>query len=235
VTERIDPDRHLSIFEPNRWGQRRIDILGLGATGSMTAQLISRLGIENLHLHDFDEIKATNIANQLYPLEAIGRPKAETCRDLIRAATGIEPTIHGKCEGPAETPEDELGDVVFLCMDSMSARANVVNERLAMNAGTQLVIDTRMGVDELRLYSFCPYRLKELRRYRSTITPDEDTLENACEIKTTLAGTAAMVAGLSKTWFLHWYRREIVGDREYQPLPFEIIMTMRPLMIHVNS
>ncbi len=248
MTDAIDPLRHLEYFDPIVWGDRRIDIIGLGATGSWLAQLIARLGVGNLHLHDDDIIASHNIANQAYPIthymdlpksepddaismSGIGRGKAETCRDLIRAATSIEPTIHGKCEGAAASIEEELGDVVFLCVDSMAARASIFAERLRMRTSTQLVIDLRMGVEEFRLYSFCPFQLQSFRQWEATITPDEETVENACQTRTTLGGTAAIVAGLAKTWFLQWYRQEIVGDRKYDTLPFELVMMLRPPLI----
>lgn len=226
----FESTRHLTMFDPTVWGDRRVDIVGLGATGSMTAQLMGRLGITNLHLHDHDVIGAHNIANQMYPLGAVGRGKAETCRDLLKAATGIEPIIHGKCEGIAKTLDDEFGDVVVLCLDSMSARAAVVRDRLRMKPTTQLVIDPRMGVEELRIYSFCPYRMSEVRAWEATITDDSETQENACQTRTTIGGTAAIVAGLVQHWFLQWYRRNIVRDNAYGDLPFEVTMMLRPAM-----
>ncbi len=164
-------------------------------------------------------------------MASIGSGKAETCRDLIRAATGIEPTIHGRCEGPALSADEEFGEVVFLCLDSMSARSSVVTDRLRMNPNTQLVIDPRMGAEEFRIYAFCPYRIESVRDWEATITPDEETVENVCQIRTTLGGTAAVVAGLAKIWFLQWYRREIVRDLEFAPLPFEYMMMLRPPLI----
>jgi molybdopterin/thiamine biosynthesis adenylyltransferase len=226
----LEPTRHLTMFDPTVWGDRRVDILGLGASGSMTAQLVARLGVQNLHLHDHDVIGDHNIANQMYPMAAIGRGKAETCRDLLKAATGIEPTIHGKCEGPAQSIEDELGDIVFLCLDSMSARAGVVKDRLRMKPTTQLVIDPRMGVEEFRVYNFCPYRMSEVRAWEATITDDSETQENACQTRTTIGATAAIVAGLAVHQMLQWYRRNIVRDNAYGELSGEIMAMVRPPM-----
>lgn len=226
----IEPLRHLAIIDPADWGDRRIDIIGCGTSGSHLAQEIGRLGIENLHLHDHDVIEAHNIANQLYPLRDIGVNKARALSDQLYLATGTAPTIHErKVEG--RDPEDDFGEIVFLCVDSMSARLEIVEQRLEMNPTTQLVIDTRMGVDELRVYNFCPYRASDVRKWKETITADEDTVENACQMRTTIGGTAAVLAGLASWQFLQWYRREIANDVEYEPLPFEITMMLRPPII----
>ena len=229
MVDLIEPTRHLSMFDPTVFGDRRVDILGCGASGSHVGQEFGRLGILNLHLWDFDNVEAHNIANQLYPQAAIGRNKASILGSLLSVATGIEPTIHEvRCAGPAETVEDELGEVVVFCMDSMSARMSVAEDRLKMNNVTQLVIDTRMGVEELRIYNFNPNRNAEWKRWAATITPDEETQENACQTRTTIGGTAAIAAGLATHQFLQWYRRVIVRDNQYGDLPFEITMMLRP-------
>src|SRR3984885_11376962 len=99
----ITPDRHLELFDPAAWGERRIDIIGCGASGSHLAQEVARLGVENLHLWDHDQLEAHNIANQSYPFGMIGLNKAVACAALIETATGIKPTVHGKCEGPPQS------------------------------------------------------------------------------------------------------------------------------------
>lgn len=228
----IEPTRHLTMFDPTVFADRRIDIVGCGASGSHIAHEIGRLGVLNLHLWDFDNIEAHNIANQLYPQSAIGHNKALMLGGSLAAATGIQPTIHQvRCEGPAATPDDELGEVVIYCMDSMSSRMKLFEDMIKMNGITQLLIDTRMGVEELRVYNFNPNRTVEWKRWVETITPDEDTLENACQTRTTIGGTAAIVAGLATHQFLQWYRREIVRDSNYGDVPFEITMMLRPTLV----
>jgi molybdopterin/thiamine biosynthesis adenylyltransferase len=230
--EIIEPTRHLSMFDPAVWGDRRVDILGCGASGSHLGQEIGRLGVENLHLWDFDLVEAHNIANQLYPQAALGRNKAVVLAESLYAATGIQPVVHEqRVVGPAETPDDELGEVAFLCLDSMSSRSSVVIDRLQMNGVTQLVVDPRMGVEELRIYNFNPNRMMEVRSWRDTITPDEDSAENACQARTTIGGTAAVLAGLAVHQFLQWYRHEIVRDSGYSPPSFEFMMMFRPPMV----
>lgn len=232
MADLIDPLRHLSVFDPTVWSDRRVDLIGCGASGSWTAHALARLGILNFHLWDNDEVEAHNLANQLYPHAAIGRNKAEILGSMLQVATGIQPVIHPfRCEGPADTPDDELGEVVIFCMDSMNARMGVFEDRLKMNGITQLVIDTRMGVDELRIYNFNPNRRMEWSRWVETITPDEETQENACQTRTTIGGTAAVVAGLATHQFLQWHRREVVRDNQYSELPFEIMMMMRPTTV----
>lgn len=234
----IEPIRHVTLFDPLVWGNRSVHIIGCGASGSHLAQEVGRLGVLNLNLHDDDSVSAENIANQLYPHAAIGMPKVEVCRNLLRAAAGIspedygkpgDPHIHGKCDG------DRLGDLVFLCVDSMAARKDILARSLRLKATTEYVIDTRMGVEELRVYGFCPNVLSEVKRYEGTLTDDADTPENACHTKITIGATAAIVAGVAVHYMIQWYRHAIVHDPAYASAPaFESMVMLRPIMGFVS-
>ena len=36
----IDPLRHMSVFSPDKWGARRVDVIGAGATGCTGAAVV---------------------------------------------------------------------------------------------------------------------------------------------------------------------------------------------------
>jgi adenylyltransferase/sulfurtransferase len=72
--------------------QRRVAIVGLGATGSVQAAWLARAGVGHLTLIDRDLVEASNLQRQLLYGEAdLGRPKAEVAaRRLAEANSGVE-------------------------------------------------------------------------------------------------------------------------------------------------
>lgn len=224
---RVDPARHILVFDPDTFGTHRVDVIGCGAVGSRIAVELAKLGVENLHLWDGDTVEAHNIANQLFGLDDVGRLKTDALVEHIARATGIVPTAHSEyLEGPVG-----LGRAAFLAVDTMTARRAIVRDSLSLSFGTDLAVDVRMGVEELRVYGFCPRSRAGRNAYDATLVDDERTVESACGARTTVGATAAITAGLAVTRFLQWYRRDIVRDPAYDNEPhFEMVMMLRPLI-----
>ncbi|MFI3291239.1 MAG: tRNA threonylcarbamoyladenosine dehydratase [Opitutales bacterium] len=62
----------------------RIAVVGLGAVGSYTVEILARFGVENLILIDFDKVEASNINRQLYALEStIGLNKCDIAKGRV--------------------------------------------------------------------------------------------------------------------------------------------------------
>lgn len=67
-----------------RISKARVAVVGLGAVGSYTVEILARFGIENLVLVDFDKVEASNINRQLYALEStLGLNKCDIARDRV--------------------------------------------------------------------------------------------------------------------------------------------------------
>jgi len=224
---RVDPIRHLQIFDPDRFDKNRVDVIGCGAVGSRIAMEMAKLGIRNLHLWDGDVVEAHNIANQLFVLRDIGRPKVEALAEAILAATGLSATVHHqRIEGPVT-----LGNVVFLAVDTMSARKAIFKDCLHLKFTTQVVIEVRMGVEELRVYGFNPRSRADVLAWNSTLIDDAKTVESACGARTTVGATAGITACLAVHRFLQYYRGEIERDPEFLSQPhFEQVVMLRPLI-----
>lgn len=224
---RMNPIRHILVFDPDRFDKARVDIIGCGAVGSRIAMEMAKLGVRNLHLWDGDSVEAHNIANQLFGLADVGRPKVEALAEAISAATGLSPTIHHqRIEGPIT-----LGSVVFLAVDTMAARRAIFKDCLHLKFTTQVVIEVRMGVEELRVYGFNPRSRADVLAWEETLTDDEKTVESACGARTTVGATAGITACVAVHRFLQYYRRDVVRDPAFlQPPHFEQVMMLRPLI-----
>ncbi|MDB6055488.1 MAG: hypothetical protein JWN25_3011 [Verrucomicrobiales bacterium] len=108
----------------------RIGIVGLGGTGSVIAQQLAHLGIEDYLLLDPDQVEFTNLNRLVGAREGdVGRPKVEVARDFVReinpsarVATYQESVL---LAGVAARLLDV--DFIFGCTDSQGSRA-VLNQ-----------------------------------------------------------------------------------------------------------
>ena len=228
---RLDPQRHLLLFDPQVFDKTRIDVVGCGAVGSHLAMEIAKLGVHNLHLWDGDTIESHNIANQLYGLPDIGRLKVVALAEHIGVATGLTVTVHPQ-RLEKETP---LGKAVFLAVHTMMARRIIFTSSLHLKLTTDLVIDTRMGAEELRVYGFNPCDRTQVTAWVATLSDDNKTVEGVCRTRTTVGATAGITACLAVHRFLQWYRRDVVRDVKHTvDPPFEQVMMLRPLITMVT-
>lgn len=220
----IDPHRHFSIFDPERFGDRPVHIIGAGATGSKIAIEIAKLGVRNLIVHDFDVIEPHNLANQAYIRSDVGKPKVEALAEHIKAATGMDITKSlEKVTGA--TP---LSGVVFLLTDTMSSRKDIWEGAIRMKLGIELMIETRMGVDAGRIYTVIPTERKHIKKWESTLISDDDARVevSTCGSSVTVGATAGTIAGLAVWQFIRYYNIHIVGQKD-DSLENEILLGLR--------
>jgi molybdopterin/thiamine biosynthesis adenylyltransferase len=73
-------------------GRRRVAIIGVGAVGSVVADLLHRGGVGQLQLIDADRLLPGNTTRHLLGERAVGLPKARAVADTLRAAR----PLHGQ-------------------------------------------------------------------------------------------------------------------------------------------
>lgn len=70
----------------SRLQEQRVTIVGLGAVGGYVLEGLSRAGVKQLRLIDFDRVEPSNINRQLLALEStIGQPKTTLAAERVRA------------------------------------------------------------------------------------------------------------------------------------------------------
>lgn len=196
----VDFQRHKSIFDPDKYGKTRIDIIGAGATGSKVALELANLGCENLHVWDFDEVEAHNIPNQAYGPKHIGKTKCEALKKVVKENTGVKITTHEKAFTGKEG-EDDVGEVIFVLTDTMKSRKEIWNN-LKDRIEPRLVIETRMGVEQARLYVIEPS--DDAKSYEETLYDDDTAEQSACGSRVTVGMTATILAGLAVWAMIEW-------------------------------
>ena len=68
----MDLSKQLEYFDPTALRDEEVHVIGLGAIGSHVCEMLARIGVENIHIYDFDTVEAHNIANQNYFYDDVG-------------------------------------------------------------------------------------------------------------------------------------------------------------------
>ncbi|MDQ5935756.1 MAG: hypothetical protein QG574_3071 [Cyanobacteriota bacterium erpe_2018_sw_21hr_WHONDRS-SW48-000092_B_bin.40] len=222
----IDTTRHVDVFSPDAFGKRRIDVIGAGASGSRIVLALAKLGLENIHVFDFDVVEAHNIANQVFSQVDIGRPKVEALRDIVKAHTGLEITIYNERVDGSQ----KLGDVVFLLTDTMSSRQEIWKKAIRYKVATKLMIETRMGVDQGRVYVVNPTRSAQVKGWEETLYDDDVAEVSACGSTISVGPTAEYLSGLAVWQLIRWLNIETgkTSDGVSDTLDHEILFFLRP-------
>lgn len=225
----IEPLRHLSVFSPQAFGDRRVDVIGAGATGSRIALSLAKLGVKNIHAWDDDRIEEHNIANQVYGNGDIGQLKVDALKRIIEASTGTVMTAHPeKVDG-----SQRLGEVVFLLTDTMASRRTIWEGSLKFKLYTKLMVETRMGADSGRIYAVNPNRPSDATAWENTLYDDTETEEmTACRSPISVGPTAEIISGFAVWQMIRWFAIEQGGEGE---LDQETVVSVRPATLLANS
>lgn len=219
----IDPLRHMEVFSPDAFGNRRVDVIGAGATGSKVVLSLAKLGIQNIHVWDFDKVEPHNIANQVFGNDDVGKLKVDALKEIVQRQTGT--VIHTHAERVDGT--QELGAVVFLLTDTMASRKEIWTKGLKFKLRTKLMIETRMGADSGRVYTINPSKLPEVKGWESTLYDDKVAETSACGATTSVGPTAGFLSELAVWQLIRWFSIEEGREDE---LDHEIVFSLRPML-----
>ena len=142
----MDLRKHLEFFNPDI--EENIHIIGLGAIGSHVAIMLTRLGLNNIHIYDFDNVNKHNIANQHYFEADIGFSKTVCTQEYMENV----------CCNVEIVPYDDgyikqnLNGYVFLCVDDIELRKEIVEEN-RHNKQIKAMFDFRMRLTDAQAYA----------------------------------------------------------------------------------
>jgi molybdopterin/thiamine biosynthesis adenylyltransferase len=225
----IDTTRHIDVFSPDSLGNARIDVIGAGATGSRVVLSLAKLGLENIHVWDFDIVESHNIANQAFRLGDIGRLKVEALQDLVLEATGTKINIHNeKVDG-----SQKLGEIVFLLVDSMAARKEIWQKAVRNKIRVKLMIETRMGTDSGRIYTILPMDPQQIAKYEDNLYEDVEAEVSSCGTSISVGPTAELISGMAVWQLIRWTAISKHGKED--TLNPEILFGLRPAYTLVSG
>ncbi len=148
----IDFQRQTALFNPEQFADKHVTIIGLGNIGSHAALTLARMGIRRFTLFDPDTIEKHNLSSQSYSQRFIGTSKVSAIREQIQdidAMIQVQP-IQSKFD---QYPDDPIiTDIIVIGVDSLKARREIAKQ-LIKSKFTGLIIDGRIGGEQLELYS----------------------------------------------------------------------------------
>ncbi len=122
-----------------------VHTIGCGGVGSHIATALARMGVglpqSPIYLYDFDMFEEHNLANQHMTKNHIGWSKIKAVKRQLQEIRSdiVVHTRRGRVDR-----QIELSGMVFLCVDSMEARATIMKTCLEGNSDIECVIETRM-------------------------------------------------------------------------------------------
>ncbi len=188
--------RQRDLVPEERLNETSITIIGVGAIGRQVAIQLACMGARRLQLIDFDTVDETNVTTQGYLPLQIGRSKVEALRDSIHE---IDKEIAGEVINDRYRPKYEVGQAVFCCVDSISARAAIwrsIQDRI------EFWCDGRMLGETIRVLTSTD---RQRSRYGSTLFPPPEAQRGQCTARSTIYA-ASIGAGLMVHQLTRWLR-----------------------------
>ena len=143
----MDLTKHREFFNPDDI-KSEIHIIGCGAVGSTIAEQLARLGIQTLHLYDFDIVNAHNTTNQTFFHQQINEKKTKALTAILKL---INPDIE-VIQHEAWTQGTPLSGIVIIAVDSIETRKQIIEDNKYNNTITAM-FDTRMRLTDAQHFA----------------------------------------------------------------------------------
>lgn len=176
----------------------KITIVGLGAIGRQVALQLAAMGSRDLQLIDFDTVENTNVTSQGYLHEDVGKAKVAA---TAHATKRIDPQIAVDAVIDRYRPSQRVGQAVFCCVDSISARGAIWR-----SAGNRCNFwaDGRMLGEVMRILTAADDVGRQ--HYPHTLFEQSEAQQGSCTGRSTIYA-ASIAAGLMLHQFARWLRR----------------------------
>ena len=222
ITVQNDYSRQINILNPEEFN-KRINIIGIGATGSWMSLALAKMGLSNLHLYDFDTVGEHNLPNQMFGIRDINRNKALSMRNIIKMLTGfVIKAKDEKIEG--DTP---LQGIVFMLTDTMKSRKDIYYKAIKNNPKVELLIETRMDLRGGRIYVIDPSNREHIKKYEETLYGDDEAEVSACGVSQTVLPTALGITSHAIWKLLDYINGELVYNETILDFSNELVMTQK--------
>lgn len=198
----IDFLRQLDLLDPKQIGNRSVTLIGAGATGSHIAWYLAQLGwgdtnqgCGTMKVFDDDGVEDHNLANQIYEPEHVSLFKVDALKAMILRKFGFEIEIHR--EQVTDQRKDVAATYVFLLTDTMSSREEIFEKCLRFSFSTDLVIETRMGLRDGRIYAFNPNDPTHVEEWKKTLYKDDEAQASRCGASASIISTVTFLSSMA--------------------------------------
>ncbi len=115
-------ERQADLVPQSRLQELLVTVIGVGAIGRQVALQLAAIGVRRLQLIDFDHVEATNVTTQGYRATDIGQSKVSATTNDVRQ---IDACVEVDAVEDRFRPKMQIGEAVFCCIDSISARSAI--------------------------------------------------------------------------------------------------------------
>ena len=202
-----DEDRFIrqrDLIPAERLDTYRVTVIGIGAIGRQLSLQLAALGVRKLQLIDFDSVEYHNVTTQGYRLGDVKQLKVDA---TAAAMAEIDPDIQVERVIDRFRPRHEIGEVVFCCVDSISARAAIWK---SAKRRCRFWADGRMLGEVLRILAATDFDSQSY--YASTLFSQAEAQVGSCTSRSTIYA-ANIAAGLMVHQFSRWLR-DLPVDRD---------------------
>jgi len=190
-------ERQRDLVPPEKLKSITCSVIGVGAIGRQVAIQLAAVGARRIRLFDFDTVEMTNVTTQGYYHRDIGQSKVDATSMTIRR---IDPSIQVETINDRFRSKYTVGDAVFCCVDSISARAAIWR---SVRNRCELWVDGRMLGEAIRV--LCATNVASHQQYERSLFPPSESQRGACTSKSTIYA-ASIAAGLMIHQFSRWLR-----------------------------
>lgn len=225
--EKISYRRQLTILDPDLFADMSVCVIGLGGVGGNLVLTLKKHGIRRVVGFDGKLVSNVNPPCQVYLPRQVGRPKTEALAELVAYMQ------LGECELRHEyvTPDTELGDVVFLCIDhQMELRKHIAHAIFNRSQKTKLLIETRVDSNFIVVHSVIPNDLNHKEMWDHFWFPDtEAENDGGCAEPVSFGATSQYAAITAFSQMVQWFGN---GARNLTTVPDnQIRIRMRPFEV----
>ncbi len=189
--------RQADLVPQHRLASILATVIGVGAVGRQVALQLAAIGTREIQLIDFDQVDQTNVTTQGYFAEQIGEAKVDAVTGTIMA---LDDTIRVNTIQDRYRAKQAIGQAVFCCVDSISARTAIW--RSAGNR-CRFWCDGRMLAEVIRVLTVADGAGHE--HYASSLFQQSEAQPGHCAAHGTIY-TANIAAGLMLHQFTRWLR-----------------------------
>lgn len=173
-------------------------VIGVGAIGRQVAMQLASIGVPGIQLVDFDHVELTNVTTQGYWVSDLGEPKVAA---TASAARQIDPSIVVEPVQDRFRPRHRVGQAVFCCVDSISARAAIWR---SAQRRCRFWVDGRMLGEVIRV--LCTADGIGNDGYAASLFDQSEAQPGSCTARSTIYA-ANVAAALMVHQFTRWLRR----------------------------
>ena len=189
--------RQRDLVPTDRLADVTATVIGAGAIGRQLALQLAAIGAPRIQLVDFDAVDVTNVTTQGYTANDVGQPKVRATAAAIRR---LDTSIHVATIQDRYRAKQQIGEAVFCCVDSISARAAIW--RSVANR-CRFWADGRMLGETIRILAASD--TDTFGRYAHTLFAPADAQSGSCTSRSTIYA-ASIAAGLMVHQFTRWLR-----------------------------